>query len=145
MLLCAVSVFSLVPGFSSYQVVDESEISLNERGERVYRGQLFSGETQTYFQNGKLASADQFEKGRRQGFSKKWFEDGVLAFESLYKSGLREGFVRSWWFNGNKRSETFFRRGKAEGVGWRWYRNGKLFKQYNFVQGQHKACKKHGA
>jgi antitoxin component YwqK of YwqJK toxin-antitoxin module len=117
-------------------IVDKSEISINKKGQRVYQNQPFTGEMVSYHAAGKLATADQFINGRRQGYAKKWFEDGVLGFESHYVSGFREGTTRSWWFNGNARSETFFVKGKSEGVGWHWYRSGAKFKRYNTLAGK---------
>ncbi|TRY29961.1 toxin-antitoxin system YwqK family antitoxin [Aliiglaciecola sp. M165] len=127
---------ALVPAFSFEKIVDTTQIDTNNRGERIYKGQLFTGEVWAYYPNGNLKSTEQFDRGRREGYSRKWFPDGVLAFESYHVAGTREGFVRSWWFNGNPRSETFYVKGKAEGTGWSWYRNGNKFKQFNFVNGQ---------
>lgn len=116
-------------------IVNKANINLNKRGERVYKGQLFSGVAMTYFANGQLASAEQFKEGRREGFVRKWFEDGAMAFESQHQSGFREGWVKSWWYNGKRRSQMFFVNGKAQGIAWNWYRNGKRFKKFNFVNG----------
>ncbi len=141
-LLLVVSAIGLTTEFDSTVIVDKSQLNLNSRGERLYKGQLFTGETQTYHLNGNLGSVEQFKNGRREGYSRKWFPDGIMAFESYHLGGVREGFVRSWWFNGNKRSEMFFVRGKAEGTGWSWYRNGNKFKQFNYVGGQPKGLQK---
>lgn len=129
-------------------IVDKSEISINKRGARVYQNIPFTGEMVSYHTSGKLASADQFVNGRRQGYSKKWFKDGVLGYQSNYESGVRDGANRSWWFNGNPRSETFYINGKVEGVAWRWYRNGAKFKRFNYAAGKsvgmQKAWRKNG-
>ena len=115
--------------------VHKSEISINQKGQRVYQGHAFSGEMLSYHASGALASADQFVNGRRQGYAKKWFADGVLGYESHYVSGVRQGTTRSWWFNGNLRSETNFVDGKSEGVAWRWYRSGAKYKRFNTKAG----------
>lgn len=121
---------------SKLNIVNVSEVSQNNRGERIYKGELFSGEMRSYHPNGKIATADQFETGRRHGYSKKWFESGVLAFESNYISGFREGLSTSWWFNGKPRSRTHYAVGKAQGEAWRWYRDGSPFKKLTFINGQ---------
>ncbi|WP_339720639.1 toxin-antitoxin system YwqK family antitoxin [uncultured Paraglaciecola sp.] len=117
-------------------IVDKSEISINQKGQRVYQNQAFTGEMVSYHTPGKLATADQFVNGRRHGYARKWFADGLLGYESHYVSGAREGITRSWWFNGNPRSETFFVKGKSEGVAWHWYRSGAKFKRYNTLAGK---------
>jgi antitoxin component YwqK of YwqJK toxin-antitoxin module len=117
-------------------IVDKSEISINKKGQRVYQNQPFSGEMVRYHATDKLATADQFFNGRRQGYAKKWFADGVLGYESHYVSSVREGTTRSWWFNGNPRSEAFFVKGKSEGVAWHWYRSGAKFKRFNTLAGK---------
>lgn len=137
-LLVVTVVISAVVWFqlSEPLIVDKSEISINKKGQRVYQNQAFTGEMVSYHGSKKLATADQFVNGRRQGYAKKWFADGMLGYESHYVSGVREGTTRSWWFNGNPRSETFFVNGKSEGEAWHWYRSGAKFKRFNTLAGK---------
>ena len=54
-------------------IIGKSEISINQQGQRVYKNEAFTGEMVSYHGSGKLATADQFVNGRRQGYAKKWF------------------------------------------------------------------------
>jgi antitoxin component YwqK of YwqJK toxin-antitoxin module len=112
-------------------MVEKSHIKINKQGQRIYQNTPFTGEVVSYHGSGKIATADQFSNGRRQGYAKKWFENGLLAYQSDYWAGEREGLTRTWWFNGNLRSEFFFVKGKTQGIGKSWYRSGAKFKKYN--------------
>lgn len=123
-----------LPLFSP-SVVDKSEISINQKGERVYQNKPFTGEVVSYNSSGQLLRSDHFLNGRRQGAARRWFADGLLSYEANYVNGIREGAEKSWWFNGNPRSETHFVGGKADGAAWNWYRSGKKFKKFNYTAG----------
>ncbi|WP_239023955.1 toxin-antitoxin system YwqK family antitoxin [Paraglaciecola marina] len=122
--------------FNRALIVDKSEVSLNKQGLRMYLKRPFTGEMVSYYQNRKIASSDQFIKGRREGHAKKWFDNGVLGYESFYKAGKRDGLTRSWWVNGKPRSEFFYISGKPEGEAWRWYKSGAKFKRFNYKKGK---------
>ncbi len=121
---------------SSLLVVDSTHISLNAKGERIYKGELFTGEAISYHGHKQPASSDQFVDGRRHGYSKRWFENGVLASEIYYQSSRREGFARFWWSNGTLKSESFYINGKKDGEARSWYHNGNKFKRSNFSLGR---------
>lgn len=128
-------------GFSMWKesqplVANENEITINRTGERVYQGEIFTGEMVSYYPSGQKAESIEFVDGRRSGYSRKWFETGLLGSEIYYQNGRREGFARSWWINGNLRTEAFYIEGKKEGESWTWYRSGAKFKKGNFSQGQ---------
>lgn len=117
-------------------VIGKSEISINQQGQRVYQNKPFTGEMLSYHDSGKVATADQFVNGRRQGYSKKWFANGLLGYESFYAAGVRDGVTKTWWSNSNLRSDFFYVKGKTEGVGKRWYRSGAKFKKFNYHAGK---------
>jgi antitoxin component YwqK of YwqJK toxin-antitoxin module len=117
-------------------IIGKSEISINQKGQRVYQNKPFTGEMVSYHDSGKVASADQFVNGRRQGYAKKWFANGLLGYESFYAAGVRDGATKTWWSNSHLRSDFFYLKGKPEGVGKRWYRSGAKFKKFNYHAGK---------
>ena len=121
---------------SSPLVVDQSEISINSKGERAYNNRPYTGQVVAYSASGQVIRIDHFVNGRREGAAKRWFADGLLSYEVNYVAGVREGVEKSWWFNGNPRSETHFVNGKAEGEAWSWYRSGQKFKRFNYTAGK---------
>lgn len=116
--------------------IDKAQITINQKGQRVYQDSPFTGDMVSYHDSGKIASADQFVNGRRQGYAKKWFASGILGYESFYSRGARHGETNTWWFNGNPRSQFYYVKGKTEGVGKRWYRSGAIFKKFNYSAGR---------
>lgn len=137
-LLVVVSVINTTIEFwsSSQLTIDKSEISMNQKGQRVYQNKPFTGEMVSYHDSGKVATADQFVNGRRQGYAKKWFANGLLGYESFYAAGVRDGTTKTWWFNTNLRSHFFYVKGKTEGEGKRWYRSGAKFKKFSYHAGK---------
>jgi antitoxin component YwqK of YwqJK toxin-antitoxin module len=137
-LLVIVAAITTTIKFSSLTqlIIDTSEISINQQGQRVYQNKPFTGEMVSYHDSGKVATADQFVNGRRQGYAKKWFANGLLGYESLYAAGVRDGTTKTWWFNTNLRSHFFYIKGKTEGVGKRWYRSGAKFKKFHYHAGK---------
>lgn len=115
--------------------VMESETSFNDRGLRVYRDALFTGEMLSYYAPGVIAANNEFVDGRRHGYARKWFANGQKSYESFYVNGAREGVTKSWWANGNLRSNFIYVDGKADGIANSWYRSGAKFKQFNYSAG----------
>lgn len=118
-------------------VVSGSEVSIDQaHGLRMYQAQPFTGTVVARHPNGKLAAADDFVNGRRDGHARLWFPDGTLGYEARFKAGIRDGVSSSWWANGRVRSHTIFVADKEQGEAWEWYVTGEKFKRYQFKDGQ---------
>ncbi|WP_229333395.1 toxin-antitoxin system YwqK family antitoxin [Glaciecola sp. MH2013] len=136
LILGAVIYLSIMVPAPATLYVDKSAITFNERGQRLYKKQPFSGTVYSHHSNGDIATEDQFVNGRREGFARKWFVGGILGYESFYLSNARDGVSRTWWFDGTPRSEFFYVNGKPEGTAWQWYRSGNKFKKFHYKDGK---------
>ncbi len=118
-------------------VVLEDSISLNQKqGQVYYHGKPFSGRSESYYPNGQLASATDYESGKKNGQYMKWFQDGTKSYEANYSAGRPDGLITSWWRNGQLRSESNVTAGVPHGVQKQWYKSGAIFKIMNLVDGK---------
>lgn len=117
-------------------VVDKSDISINRAtGLRMYRGNVFTGESRQYHSNGVVAVAEQFLEGKRHGFWSTWTSTGLKSLEARYETNRLAGTKKTWWEDGQIRSQNEYIDGVMQGVSSMWYESGAQFKRMNYVDG----------
>lgn len=117
--------------------VHHDSLFLNSNKGLVYHNQkVFSGISESYYDNGQLKSQTAFLNGKKHGTHTKWFNNGVKSFESIYQEGKQNGRTSSWWSNGNLRSIANFQHGVAHGIQEQWYVGGSKFKRMQLNNGR---------
>lgn len=100
-----------------------------------YRGELFSGNSKSFYSNGHVATENQYHQGKKHGYFKKYFTNSTISYHASYLDGKKNGTSKSWWSNANLRSVSNFSKGKPNGSQRQWYKSGAKFKILNLVNG----------
>lgn len=88
-----------------------------------YKGTL-KDSTWSYFNGERLVGREIYSNGKKNGLSQTFFENGVIATESMWVNGVFDGVSRRFFPSGKKKTETMFRQGKKQGLNLVYYESG---------------------
>lgn len=106
-----------------------------KKGDELYFAPSFpspyTGWTKTTYDNGRIESLNQYEKGKLDGLFTMWWENGRMESLKTYREGVLNGLSIKWYSSGRKESREFYRNGERDGRRVSWYENGqKEFEDY---------------
>ncbi|MFV0247358.1 MAG: toxin-antitoxin system YwqK family antitoxin [Tenacibaculum sp.] len=93
--------------------------------EENYQKGLLHGMLKNYYPSGRLTEQTNYAEGEKHGISKIYSEDGVLLQEENYQKGLLHGSCAYYDIKGELKERGSYNKGKREGK-WEFYINGKL-------------------
>jgi antitoxin component YwqK of YwqJK toxin-antitoxin module len=70
------------------------------------------------------------------GVKKAFHENGKLALAESFRNGLRDGFSYAWYDDGSKKQEFYYLQGQKHGLCYTWYKNGNMQMMANLVRGR---------
>ena len=117
-------------------VSEESLVLRPVAGRFFYRGQPFSGVSESMYPDGQQRARIEWKDGKKHGEVLRWFDNGQMSYRCRYVAGRREGKGETWWRNGNLRSESHYHQDTPHGVQQQWYKEGALFKRFQLKMGQ---------
>ncbi|MDR1339810.1 MAG: hypothetical protein LBK58_07150 [Prevotellaceae bacterium] len=94
-------------------IVKSTETSRDDNGYIYYRGELFSGVEQWFYDDGTLGSETEYLDGIADGCGKWWYKNGQLGGEKFYKKGRVDGMVKEWFEDGRLKSAKEIHAGKS--------------------------------
>jgi hypothetical protein len=86
--------------------ISEDDLSLSDEGRRCLpSGEPYTGPTEDYYEDGRVASRGHFLDGLMHGFQREWYGTGQLRSEEVMCLGQPHGFRREWYPNGQLKYE----------------------------------------
>ncbi len=92
------------------------DVEINIDGELEYvegTNELYTGKSETHYENGNLQHSGQYENGLMEGVWKYFYEDGSLYLKGNSKNGKRDGNWTTYKPDGTIESEELFKEGVA--------------------------------
>lgn len=102
----------------------------------IYLGELFDGEYQLTYPNGKIKQRCYYKEGSLHGPSHFYSEDGTLLTESWYIEGKQVGRANWYYHSGNKYSVQRYLDDKWHGKQEYWYEEGNLKTLMEYAEGE---------
>ena len=99
-------------------------IEVNMDGELEYipgTKELYTGSSETHYENGKLRHSGQYENGLMEGIWKYFYEDGQLFMKMTFERGIMNGLTETFYENGTPNLKGYSKNGKREGK-WTTYK-----------------------
>jgi antitoxin component YwqK of YwqJK toxin-antitoxin module len=98
------------------------------------RGQR-QGPSKKYFENGQLAEITHYEKDQKEGPWKQFYQDGTLKSKAHYRGGKLRGEATFFHPNGRPRLKGKYVAGKMHGIWYFFTRKGKIEKKQRWRYG----------
>ena len=95
----------------------------------------FTGVVERYYENGQLASRENYKAGERDGLRELYFESGQLEIRSNWKAGEPDGLVENYFENGQLSIRSIYKAGKLDGLTEHYFESGELMKRSNWKAG----------
>ncbi|WP_303316032.1 hypothetical protein Q4Q34_13185 [Flavivirga abyssicola] len=96
-----------------------------------------TGNIMSYYENHKVKSDIQYDKGKKHGYEKHWYENGLKKIERRYFEGFKTALHKGWWPDGKLKFEYHFnKKGEYDGVIKEWYKTGQLFRDFKYMAGK---------
>ena len=96
---------------------------------------LFTGTAVMLYQNGEIATENNYVDGRQQGIQRSYHYDGTLWIEEEQKDGAPNGFYREWYENGQLASQIEYINGREHGKYIGWFSDGQLSTEWTYENG----------
>lgn len=104
-----------------------------ERGIFPIDNQPFFGEIIRLFPNEDTMEVATYEKGRKEGQTKKYWSNGRLKFRADYQKGLYHGLVEEWYEDGQQFTSFEYVDGHESGTQKSWKPDGSIKANYEVI------------
>lgn len=89
--------------------VELSELTKNEQGAYLYKGELYTGNIFGKHQNGAIGLIGEVKNGLKEGTWRYYYSTGEIQRESTYINDKKEGLTYYWYQNGQLAKEIMYR------------------------------------
>lgn len=128
--------FNLTANNISEKTISDHDVLLQfKNGFWFYKGNLFSGTINRYFESNAIRQRTHYLDGKEDGGQLTYYPGEVISEKRFYAAGEKDSVHTGWWPNGNKRFEYHFAKGIYNGDYKEWYESGKPLKHIHYSNG----------
>ena len=114
----------------------EREYLKKEGKIQYYKGNLFSGTIEYFYENGKLKQKEDYIDGKLDGEFIRNHTNGQLNASWAYTNGVRNGKSKSYYSNGQLNENMNYILGELDGIYEEYYDDGQLKENINYLLGE---------
>lgn len=115
---------------------------LSEKVAFFHNKTIENGNCKDWYENGQIASEDNYVNGEKHGVQTSWYENGQIKSVYNYVNGEKHENCKEWHEHGKIRRDQNYINGKRNGTSKEWYENEQIEVDYNYVNDKlHGICK----